>query len=106
MVFEAPPSLVVPSYNFWGLCRLSCNSNGVEGPGEVLELVPSGNTKVASYNDNPNPRRQTTMAPTKADAAPAKKGRGRPKGAVKKPHHLSKAGKALAAAKKAEAKAE
>jgi len=55
MVFEAPPSLVVPSYNFWGLCRLSCNSNGVEGPGEVLELVPSGNTKVASYNDNANP---------------------------------------------------
>ena len=46
------------------------------------------------------------MAPTKADAAPAKKGRGRPKGAVKKPHHLSKAGKALAAAAKAEAKAE
>ena len=27
MVSEAPPSLVVPSYNFWGPCRLSCISN-------------------------------------------------------------------------------
>jgi len=53
MVFEAPPSLVVPSYNFWGLYRLSCNSNGVEGPGEVVVQVPSGN-EVASYNDNAN----------------------------------------------------
>jgi len=53
MVFEAPPSLVVPSYNFWGLCRLSCNSNGVKGPGDVVVQVPSGN-EVASYNDNAN----------------------------------------------------
>ena len=45
------------------------------------------------------------MAPIKADDAP-KRGRGRPKGAIKKPHHLSKAGKAAAAAKKAGKKAD
>ena len=38
------------------------------------------------------------MAPTKTDAdtVPAKRGRGRPKGSVKKPHHLSKAGREAA----------
>ena len=58
----------------------------------------------ASSNQHTHTDRRK-MAPAKAESnPPAKRGRGRPKGSVKKPHHASKAGKALAAAAKKAAK--